>query len=63
VLEVKGIRDEIDKARARTTRDIWVPGVNALGAFGHGAFGEYRDSAAMEVDFAGLVDRLTGSNK
>ncbi|MGH7121866.1 MAG: BPTD_3080 family restriction endonuclease, partial [Acetobacteraceae bacterium] len=30
VLEVKGIKDETDKAKAQTTRELWVPGVNAL---------------------------------
>ena len=34
VLEVKGIKDETDKAKAQTTRELWVPGVNALGGFG-----------------------------
>ena len=29
VLEVKGMREESDKAKAQTTRDLWVPGVNA----------------------------------
>jgi type III restriction enzyme len=58
ILEVKGIRDESDKAKAQTTRELWVPGVNALGGFGHWAFGEFRDWAAMEDDFAAFVDRL-----
>ena len=38
ILEVKGIRDESDKAKAQTTRDLWVPGVNALGGFGRWRF-------------------------
>ncbi|HTV32895.1 MAG TPA: DEAD/DEAH box helicase family protein [Methylocella sp.] len=58
VLEVKGIRDESDKAKAQTTRDLWVPGVNALGGFGRWAFAEFRDWAMMEDDFAKLVERL-----
>jgi type III restriction enzyme len=40
VLEVKGLRDEADKAKAQTARDLWVPGVNALGGFGRWAFAE-----------------------
>jgi type III restriction enzyme len=43
VLEVKGLRDESDKAKAQTTRELWVPGVNALGAFGRWNFAEFRD--------------------
>jgi type III restriction enzyme len=58
ILEVKGIRDESDKAKAQTTRDLWVPGVNALGGFGRWRFEEFRDWAAMDEDFAALVDRL-----
>jgi type III restriction enzyme len=58
ILEVKGIRDESDKAKAQTTRELWVPGVNALGGFGRWRFEEFRDWAAMEEDFAALVDRL-----
>ena len=60
VLEVKGIRDESDKAKAQTTRDLWVPGVNALGGFGRWAFAEFRDWAVMDEDFAALVERLMG---
>jgi type III restriction enzyme len=59
ILEVKGARDESDKAKAQTTRDLWVPGVNALGGFGRWHFEEFRDWAAMEEDFAVLVERLT----
>ena len=58
VLEVKGIKDEADKAKAQTTRELWVPGVNALGGFGRWAFAEFRDWAVMDEDFAALVDQL-----
>ena len=63
VLEVKGIKDEGDKAKAQTTRDLWVPGVNALGGFGRWAFAEFRDWAVMDEDFAALVEKLIGSSK
>ena len=36
VLEVKGIKDESDKAKAQTTRELWVPGVNASDGRRHG---------------------------
>jgi type III restriction enzyme len=58
VLEVKGQRDESDKAKAQTTRDLWVPGVNALGGFGRWGFAEFRDWAVMDEDFAALVNQL-----
>ena len=60
VLEVKGMRDEADKAKAQTTRELWVPGVNALGGFGRWAFAEFRDWSMMEDDFAALVEHLMG---
>lgn len=58
VLEVKGQRDESDKAKAQTTRELWVPGVNALGGFGRWGFAEFRDWTVMDEDFADLVTRL-----
>lgn len=58
VLEVKGLRDETDKAKAQTTRDLWVTGVNALGGFGRWDFEEFRDWTVMEEDFAALVIRM-----
>lgn len=63
ILEVKGLRDESDKAKAQTTRDIWAPGVNALGGFGRWAFAEFRDWAMMDEDFAVLVETLLGESK
>ena len=56
ILEAKGDCDESDKAQ--TTRELWVPGVNALGGFGRWCFEEFRDWANMEEDFAALVDQL-----
>lgn len=61
VLEVKGIRDETDKAKAQTTRELWVKGVNALGGFGRWGFEEFRDWTVMEEDFAALVERMMGA--
>ncbi len=58
VLEVKGLRDESDKAKAEATRELWVPGVNALGGFGRWAFAEFRDWAMINDDFAALVEKL-----
>ena len=55
---VKGIRDEADKAKAQTTQDLWVKGVNALGGFGRWEFTEFRDWTVMEEDFSALVVRL-----
>lgn len=58
VLEMKGLRDESDKAKAQTARDLWVPGVNALGGYGRWAFAEFIDPYTTEVEFAALVSHL-----
>ncbi|WP_047454634.1 BPTD_3080 family restriction endonuclease [Rhizobium rhizogenes] len=62
ILEVKGIRDETDKAKAQTTSDLWVKGVNALGGFGRWEFAEFRDWTVMEEDFSALVVKLLEAN-
>lgn len=58
VLEMKGQRDESDKAKAQTARDMWVPGVNALGSYGRWAFAEFTDPYSTEDEFAALVTKL-----
>ena len=63
ILEVKGFKDEADKAKAQTTRELWVSGVNALGGFGRWAFAEFRDWSVMNEDFATLVEKLTGGSQ
>jgi hypothetical protein len=50
-------------ANDQASLDLRVPAVNTLGGFGRRGFEEFRDWAAMEEDFAALVDRLTGGNK
>ncbi len=58
VLEMKGQRDESDKAKAQTARDMWVPGVNALGGYGRWAFAEFTDPYTTEDEFKALVTKL-----
>ncbi|WP_410482795.1 BPTD_3080 family restriction endonuclease [Sphingomonas sp. A2-49] len=58
VLEMKGQRDESDKAKAQTARDLWVPGVNALGGYGRWAFAEFTDPYTTEDEFKTLVTKL-----
>lgn len=58
VLEMKGLRDESDKAKAQTARDLWVPGVNALGGYGRWAFAEFTDPYTTPDEFAALVNHL-----
>ena len=61
MLEVKGFRDEADKAKAETARDLWVPGVNALGGFGHWGFAELRDPWITEQAVTALIEQLLAS--
>jgi type III restriction enzyme len=58
VLEMKGQRDESDKAKAQTARELWVPGVNALGGYGRWAFAEFTDPYTTEDEFKTLVTKL-----
>lgn len=58
VLEMKGQRDESDKAKAQTAREMWVPGVNALGGYGRWAFAEFTDPYTTEDEFRTLVTTL-----
>ena len=58
VLEMKGQRDESDKAKAQTARDMWVPGVNALGGYGRWAFAEFTDPYTTAGEFKALVKTL-----
>jgi type III restriction enzyme len=58
VLEMKGQRDESDKAKAQTARELWVPGVNALGGYGRWAFAEFTDPYTTEDEFKALITKL-----
>ena len=56
VVEIKGARDEDDKDKAETMRTFWVPGVNALGAFGCWGFAEFTDVWTIATEFAAKVE-------
>lgn len=51
IIEVKGRRDEADKAKADTMSSQWIPGVNRLKEYGRWTFLELRDLYEMEFDF------------
>ena len=55
VVEVKGYRRENVKLKSETMRSQWVPGVNALGAFGRWAFAEFDDVYEIGKAFGELV--------
>ena len=56
IVEIKGRRDDDAVQKARTMRDFWVPGVNALGAHGRWAFAEFTSVYEIESEFGALVD-------
>jgi type III restriction enzyme len=58
VLEMKGQRDESDKAKAQTARELWAPGVNALGGYGRWAFAEFTDPYTTDEELQALVTQL-----
>ena len=58
VVEVKGYRRGDAQLKAETMRKLWVPGVNALGAYGRWAFAEFTEVFEMEAAFGRLVDDL-----
>ena len=58
ILEMKGRRDESDKAKAETARDMWAPGVNALGGYGRWAFAEFNDPFTTGDEFDAFVSEL-----
>ena len=56
IVEIKGYRGEDAKEKKATMTDYWVPGVNALGAWGRWDFAELTDAYAMQADFATKVE-------
>ena len=55
VVEIKGYRGEDAKDKKAAMETRWVPGVNALKAYGRWAFAEFTDVYAMQKDFADKV--------
>lgn len=59
VIEIKGQKDATTQIKAETMRNLWVPGVNNLKAFGRWHFEEFDDVFVIEENYAALVARLT----
>lgn len=58
VVEIKGLRDEMDKQKKLTMESKWIPGVNGLKDFGRWDFIELKSLSCMEPDFLKAVERL-----
>ena len=50
VVEIKGWRDEQDKAKKEAIEVFWIPGVNNLKSLGRWAFAELKRVYALEGD-------------
>ncbi len=61
IVEIKGYRGEDAREKKNTMEAYWLPGVNALGAYGRWAFAEFTDVYDIETGFnsliAGVIDR------
>ncbi|MDR0843205.1 MAG: DEAD/DEAH box helicase family protein, partial [Acidobacteriota bacterium] len=55
VVEIKGWRDEADKAKKQAMEVYWIPGVNRLGTYGRWVFVELTEVFRMEGDFEAKV--------
>jgi type III restriction enzyme len=55
VVEIKGFRAGDAQLKAETMRKLWVPGVNALGAYGRWEFAEFTDVFEIEAAFGKLI--------
>ncbi|WP_165177422.1 hypothetical protein [Desulfovibrio sp. ZJ369] len=55
VVEIKGWRDEQDKAKKKTMEVYWIPGVNNLKSQGRWAFAELTRVYALEGDLQAKI--------
>ena len=58
VVEIKGYPDGNAEEKRAVMESYWVPGVNALGAYGRWKFAEFTDVHDMEDAFCRTVERL-----
>jgi type III restriction enzyme len=57
VVEVKGQREEEDKAKSETMRAYWVPGINRLKTCGRWAFAEMQDKNTMKSELEAIIKK------
>lgn len=51
IVEIKGQRDEADKAKCETAQTFWIPAVNNAGTFGKWSFVELKNPYTFEKEF------------
>lgn len=55
VIEVKGFRDDTDKAKKETMETKWIHGVNKLGQFGRWKFAEFTEVFSFQPDLDAAI--------
>jgi type III restriction enzyme len=63
IIEIKGFKNEQVKLKKETMTEKWVPGVNALGAYGRWVFDQFDSVFEIEREFRGLVERALSAAK
>ncbi len=58
IIEIKGMKNEQVKLKKETVTEKWVPGVNALGAYGRWAFGQLDSVFEIDKEFRAMVDQV-----
>lgn len=62
VVEIKGFKNEQVKLKKETMQEKWIPGVNALGAYGRWTFDQFDSVFEIEREFGELIERAVAQN-
>ncbi len=62
IIEIKGMKNEQVKLKKETMTEKWVPGVNALGAYGRWAFDQFDSVFEIEREIRELIERAIENN-
>ena len=63
IVEIKGYRAEDAKEKKNTMEAYWLPGVNALGQYGHWAFAEFTAVYDIDSGLRALIDAMAVSRE
>lgn len=63
IVEIKGFKNEQVKLKKETVEEKWVPGVNALAAYGRWAFVQFESVFEIEREFGELVESVLQASK
>ena len=63
IIEIKGMKNEQVKLKKQTMTGKWVPGVNALGAYGRWAFDQFESVFEIEREFRELIERAINNHQ